>query len=236
MTLRGQKILVVDDEAVIRDVVRRYLEHDGFAVCEAADGEEALAAIREEEPDLIILDLMLPLIDGWTLTRLLHREASPIPIIMLTARNETNDRIRGLDQGADDYVVKPFSPREVVSRVRAVLRRARSTDPTEEAPPEPIEVGDFCLDYATRRVTVRGKALSLTAREFDLLWFLARHPAQVFTREQLLDSVWGYDFHGDASTVTVHIRRLREKVEDDPSDPRYIATEWGVGYRFRGAE
>ena len=227
-----QKILIVDDEAVIRDVVRRYLESDGFSVREAADGEAALAAIRREEPDLILLDIMLPRIDGWALTQRLHREGSPIPIIMLTARKETSDRIRGLDQGADDYVVKPFSPQEVVSRVRAVLRRT-CPDEVEEERLDPVHIGDLCLDHATRRVTVRGQPVPLTAREFDLLSFLARHPGQVFSRQQLLDRVWGYDFYGDPSTVTVHIRRLREKIEHDASDPCYIITVWGVGYRFR---
>ncbi len=231
-----RSILVVDDEDTIRDVIRRYLERDGFTVREAADGYAALDSIRDEPPDLIVLDLMLPGIDGLTLTRQLRtprasgaEERRPLPIIMLTARGETSDRIRGLDTGADDYLAKPFSPQELVSRVKAVLRRAYdNAAPTDQA----LEFEELRLDPTARTLTIRGQAVALTAKEFDLLWFFARHPRQVFTRTQLLDHVWGHEFYGDPSTVTVHIRRLREKIEPDPSQPRYLLTVWGVGYKF----
>jgi DNA-binding response OmpR family regulator len=226
-------ILVVDDEATIREVVRRYLEHDGFEVREAANGEAALTSVERQPPDLIVLDLMLPGIDGLSLTRRLRREGYAVPIVMLTARGQTSDRILGLDQGADDYVVKPFSPQEVVSRVRAVLRRSAEPEP-DAAPAPPLELGRLRLDPAARLVAVEAEPVTLTAREFDLLWFLASHPGQVFSREQLLDRVWGYDFYGDPSTVTVHIRRLREKIEADPAHPQSLVTVWGVGYRFQG--
>jgi DNA-binding response OmpR family regulator len=233
----GRSILVVDDEATIREVIRRYLERDGFSVREAADGYAALDALADEVPDLIVLDLMLPGVDGLTLTRQIRtpkpgaeREARHrVPIIMLTARGETSDRIRGLDQGADDYVAKPFSPQELVSRVRAVLRRAGEAD---EAGGAALEAGSLRIDPAARAVTVDGRPVALTAKEFELLWFLARHARQVFTRTQLLDAVWGQEFYGDPSTVTVHIRRLREKIEADASKPRYLQTVWGVGYKF----
>jgi DNA-binding response OmpR family regulator len=227
-------ILVVDDESTIREVVRRYLEHDGFDVREAADGESALAAVERQPPDLIVLDLMLPGIDGLSLTRRLRRDGFAVPIVMLTARGQTSDRILGLDQGADDYVVKPFSPQEIVSRVRAVLRRTTEPEAGDGAPPPPLDSGRLHLDPAARRVTVGGAPVTLAAREFDLLWFLASHPDQVFSRDQLLDHVWGYDFYGDPSTVTVHIRRLREKIEADPASPQTLVTVWGVGYRFQG--
>jgi DNA-binding response OmpR family regulator len=241
-----KSILVVDDEATIRDVIRRYLERDGYRVREAADGYAALDALEDSLPDLIVLDLMLPGIDGLSLTRQLRatrptpragegeardaREARHrIPIIMLTARGETSDRIRGLDLGADDYLAKPFSPQELVSRIRAVLRR--SGDAAEPAG-QVLAFDGLSLDPTARAVTLRGQPISLTAKEFDLLWFFARHPRQVFTRTQLLDSVWGQEFYGDPSTVTVHIRRLREKIEADASQPRYLLTVWGVGYKF----
>ena len=227
-------ILVVDDEHTIREVVRRYLEHDGFSVAEAASGQAALDAIDSQPPDLVVLDLMLPGIDGWSLTNRLRASGHDIPIVMLTARGETSDRIYGLDLGADDYVTKPFSPQELVSRVRAVLRRTGSSEegvPVEQTR-QPIAVGRLRIDPVSHTVSVDEGVVDLTSREFDLLYFLASHPAQVFTREQILDHVWGYDFYGDPSTVTVHIRRLREKVEIDPSEPAYIVTVWGVGYRF----
>jgi DNA-binding response OmpR family regulator len=222
---RPKRILVVEDEDNIREVVRRYLEREGFEVREAADGYGALDAIAEQAPDLVVLDLMLPGIDGLSLTRQL-RQRSDVPIIMLTARSETSDRVRGLDLGADDYVPKPFSPRELVSRIHAVLRRSSP----EEA--RNIRFGDVELSADTRSVTVRGRDVRLTAREFDLLWFLSNHSGQVFTRERLLDQVWGEAFAGDPSTITVHIRHLREKIEEDPGRPRYLITIWGVGYRL----
>jgi DNA-binding response OmpR family regulator len=227
----AKTVLVVDDEATIREVVRSYLERDGFFVVEAADGHAALDAFDDTMPDLIVLDLMLPGVDGLTITRSL-RQRYRVPIIMLTARGETSDRIKGLDLGADDYITKPFSPQELVSRVRAVLRRADLSTP--DLPQQPLEFDGLSLDPASHSVSVDGKALDLTAREFALLWFMARHPRQVFTRDQLLDQIWGDEFYGDPSTVTVHIRRLREKIERDPSDPRYLVTVWGVGYRFEG--
>ena len=236
----GKLILVVDDEPTIREVIRRYLERDGYQVREAEDGYAALDALAESLPDLIVLDLMLPGIDGLSLTRQLRtarpggseREARQrVPIIMLTARGETSDRIRGLDVGADDYLAKPFSPQELVSRVRAVLRRSG-----EPAAPEgqALSLGALQIDPAARMVMLNGQPVTLTAKEYELLWFFARHPRQVFTRSQLLDSVWGRDFTGDPSTVTVHIRRLREKIEASASQPRWLLTVWGVGYKFEG--
>lgn len=225
-------ILIVDDEHTIREVVRRYLEHDGFSVTEAADGQAALKALDTREPDLIVLDLMLPGIDGWALTSRLRATGRNIPIVMLTARGDTSDRIHGLDIGADDYVTKPFSPQELVSRVRAVLRRTTTQEATVEPALLPVRLDRLTIDPASHTAEVDDMPVDLTSREFDLLYFLASNPSQVFTREQILDQVWGYDFYGDPATVTVHIRRLREKIERDPSDPVHLITVWGVGYRF----
>lgn len=222
-------ILVVDDESTIREVVRRYLEREGFQVREAADGFEALDRIKEEPPDLIVLDLMLPGIDGLTLTRHLRQDRA-IPIIMLTAKGEASDRIRGLDLGADDYITKPFSPQEVVSRIRAVLRRAGG--PAVDELQKPIQVGRLWIDPISRGVKVNGQPAALTAKEFDLLLYFAQHPNHVFSRAQLLAEIWGDELYTDPSTVTVHIRRLREKIETDPSKPVTILTVWGVGYKF----
>ena len=238
MTRNQQTIYIVDDEATLREVVRRYLERDGFNVVEAATGTEALSLLRKTPADLILLDLMLPGLDGFTITRTLRQAEEytsldlegGIPIIILTSRGDESDRIRGFELGADDYVVKPFSPRELVARVKAVLRRAGKTP--DEADEKPLTVGDLYIDALRRIVKIRDTQVTLTAREFDLLWLLAHHPQQVFTREQLLNRVWGYEFFGDDSTVTVHIRRLREKIEHDPSKPMYIQTVWGVGYKF----
>jgi DNA-binding response OmpR family regulator len=218
-------ILVVEDEENIREVVGRYLEREGFNVREAADGYAALDAIADQEPDLIVMDLMLPGIDGLTLTRQVQQQ-SGIPIIILTARGDTSDRIRGLDWGADDYLPKPFSPRELVSRIHAVLRRVGEATITE------LAFGNVTMAQASRQVEKDGEPVSLTAREFDLLWFMASNPSQVFSRETLLENVWGPDFIGDSSTVTVHMRHLREKIELEPSSPRHLVTVWGVGYRF----
>lgn len=226
-----QTILVVDDEETIREVLRRYLEREGFRVQEAADGFEALDAIREAAPDLIVLDLMLPGIDGLSLTQHIRHDRH-IPIIMLTAKGEANDRIRGLDMGADDYMAKPFSPQEVISRVRAVLRRSGgSPSPTTG---NSLEFQNLRIDPLARTVTLNGQNIPLTVKEFDLLYFFASRPRQVFSRAQLLDQVWGDELYTDPSTVTVHIRRLREKIESDPSDPQYLLTVWGVGYKFDG--
>jgi DNA-binding response OmpR family regulator len=234
--MSGETILVVDDEPTIVEVVELYLRREGFAVVTAADGNAALAALERQRPDLIILDLMLPGVSGLELTARLRATGGP-PIIMLTARGEETDRVVGLELGADDYVVKPFSPRELVARVRAVLRRGSQAVALAAAPsaPDPvIALGGLRLDTAARSVALDGRPVTLTAREFDLLAFLMQHPGQVFTREQLLDHVWGYTFASDLSTVTVHVRRLREKIERDPASPIYLQTVWGVGYRLSG--
>ncbi len=236
--VKQANILVVDDEATVREVVRKYLEHDGFHVIEAESGTQALDCVRDQHPDLIVLDVMLPGADGFTITRAL-RDAddyaplyvdNAIPIILLTARSSELDRIAGFEVGADDYIVKPFSPRELVARVKAVLRR--SANGLVEVDEKPILLNALTIDPRSREVRVRDAVVVLTAKEFDLLWFLARHPRQVFSRAQLLDQIWGYEFYGDESTVTVHIRRLREKVEANPSEPTIIQTVWGVGYKF----
>jgi two-component system response regulator ResD len=220
-------VLVVDDEPIVREVVVRYLRREGFRTLEAADGDAARALLERETPSLVVLDLMLPGTDGLALCRWI-RERSDLPVIMLTALGEEADRIVGLELGADDYVTKPFSPRELAVRVKAVLRRASA----EPAGRERVRFGDVEVDAAARRATKSGEELTLTAREFDLLWFLASHPGRVFSRAQLMASVWGYEAALDTGTVTVHMRRLREKVEDDPSKPRHLETVWGVGYRF----
>ena len=224
------KVLVVDDEPVVTEVVSRYLGREGFQVATADSGEAALSMAREWEPDLIVLDLMLPKIDGLEVCRTLRAEGQ-VPIVMLTARGEETDRIVGLELGADDYVVKPFSPRELVARIKAVLRRstAEATPPASRAA---LRFSGLSVNPKSRAVEAHGKQVELTAKEFDLLFFLASHPGQVFTREQLMDDVWDYTYAGDASTVTVHVRRLREKIEVDPVRPRFIKTVWGVGYKF----
>jgi DNA-binding response OmpR family regulator len=220
-------VLVVDDEPIVREVVVRYLRRDGYATLEAGDGEVARRVIEASSPALVVLDVMLPGLDGLELCRWIRRR-SDLPVIMLTARGEEADRIAGLELGADDYVTKPFSPRELAARVGTVLRRA----PTAPAAREPIVVGDVVIDGLGREVTRAGTSVTLTAREFDLLWFFAGHPRQVFSRAQLMDSVWGYAAAIDTGTVTVHVRRLREKIERDPSRPVHLQTIWGVGYRF----
>ncbi|MBL8154377.1 MAG: response regulator transcription factor [Anaerolineae bacterium] len=232
---KAQTILIVDDEATLRDVVRRYLELDGFGVLEAESGPQALDLLRQHSADLILLDIMLPGLDGFTVTRSLRHDPDlqarhgAVPIIMLTSRGDEIDRITGFELGVDDYVVKPFSPRELVARVKAVLRRSAPDAPATE---QPLTFADLHIDPLRRLVTLRGQKITLTAKEFDLLWFFARHPQQVLTRDQLLNQVWGYEFYGDENTVTVHIRRLREKIEPDPSQPTYIHTVRGVGYHF----
>ena len=229
---QGKRILVVDDEPNIREVVELYLRRDGFEVEVAADGEAALAAIERKIPELIVLDLMMPVVDGIEVTRALRQGDYDIPIIMLTAKGEESDRILGLELGADDYVSKPFSPKELVARVKAVLRRA-SAKPLVDPQAQPLTREGLMVNPATRQVWVtNNEEAVLTAKEFDLLWFMMNHPGQVFTRDQLLDNVWGYDFFGDASTVTVHVRRLREKIEQDANKPQFILTVWGVGYKF----
>ena len=222
-------VLVVDDEPIVREVVVRYLEREGYATLEAGDGDLARSVLEGGEPDLVVLDVMLPGTDGLELCRWL-RARSELPVILLTARGEEADRIVGLELGADDYVTKPFSPRELAARVRTVLRRAAPAD--GGAGRERIEFGEVVLDSATREVRKAGGELRLTAKEFDLLWFLGRHPRRVFSRDQLMSRVWGYEAALDTGTVTVHVRRLREKIEDDPSRPRHLQTVWGVGYRL----
>ena len=229
------RIVVVDDDPTVADVVGRYLVRDGHTVECVHDGHEALRRIAERQPDLVVLDLMLPGIDGLEVCRRL-RERWPIPVVMLTALGDETDRLAGFEIGADDYVTKPFSPRELAMRVRSVLRRSRSAAPTglPDAPgPEQgiLTDRDVTVDLAAHEVRISGKLVQLTSREYDLLVFLLRHPRQAFTREQLLSEVWGWTF-GDTSTVTVHVRRLREKLESDPTVPRRIVTVWGVGYRY----
>jgi DNA-binding response OmpR family regulator len=220
-------VLVVDDEPIVREVVVRYLQRDGYRTLEAADGESARTLLERERLDLVVLDLMLPGMDGLALCRWL-RARSDVPVIMLTARGEEADRIVGLELGADDYVTKPFSPRELAARVRTVLRRS-AREPSGRTR---LAFGDLEIDASTREVLRGGRPLRLTAKEFDLLWFLASHPRRVFSRSQLMDRVWGYEAALDTGTITVHVRRLREKIEDDPSRPRLLETVWGVGYRF----
>ncbi len=222
-------ILVVEDEPSIAEVVSLYLRRAGYQVRVLPDGDTALEEMERQMPDLVVLDIMLPGIDGFDITRWI-RDRSDAPIIMLTARRGEVDRIAGLEMGADDYVVKPFSPQELVSRVRAVLRRTQKA--TQETPERPIVFDDLQIDPQTRLVTVRGAEISLTAKEFDMLWLLTCHPRQVFSRQQLLERVWGWSDYIDPSTVTVHVRRLREKIELDSSNPLHIVTVWGVGYKF----
>jgi DNA-binding response OmpR family regulator len=223
------RVLVVEDDRTVAEVVTRYLEREGFVVESVGDGNEALARADAQLPDLVVLDIMLPGLDGLEVCRRL-RSRAPIPVVMLTARGSEEDRVLGLELGADDYVSKPFSPRELTARVKAVLRRARS--PLGEVDSAgTVEYDGLQIDFGAREARVRGELATLTAREFELLAFLVRRPRQVFRRDELLEHVWGYTY-GDTSTVTVHIRRLREKIEDDPSTPRRITTVWGVGYRF----
>jgi len=228
-------ILVVEDEPSIAEVVGLYLQRAGYKVQTAADGKVAMSYLENGIPDLVILDLMLPEIDGLSLTRWL-RDRSDVPIIMLTARREEIDRIAGLEMGADDYVVKPFSPQELVSRVRAVMRRVKRASSDEGSTPasneRPLTFGELIIDAPSRTVTLSGQDIPLTAKEFDMLYLLAQHPKQVYTREQLLDRVWGGAQYIDPGTVTVHIRRVREKIESDPSSPARLLTVWGVGYKF----
>jgi len=222
-------ILVVDDEPTISEVLCRYLERAGYRTRVAGDGHAAMAAVHAQAPDLIVLDLMLPGIDGLeVMRRVREHDRDHTAIILLTARGEESDRVIGLRLGADDYVVKPFSPAELVARVDAVLRRLDTSPDTKP----PLEFGELVIDPTARRVTVGTEEVALTQREFELLLFLARHPGQAFTRNQLMDLVWRYSFYTDTSTVTVHIRRLRAKIEPDAAVPRYIDTVWGVGYRF----
>ncbi|MHB8470876.1 MAG: response regulator transcription factor [Gaiellaceae bacterium] len=225
--MQQHTVLVVDDEEIVRDVVVRYLRRDGHRTLEAATGGEALRLLEAELPSLVVLDLMLPEHDGLEICTWI-RERSDLPVIMLTARGEESDRIAGLELGADDYVTKPFSPRELSVRVRNLLRRA-SAQPQLGAS---TGFGDVELDADAREVRRAGVPVRLTLKEFDLLWFLASNPRRVFSRDELMERVWGYRSSLDTGTVTVHVRRLREKIEEDPSQPRHLETVWGAGYRF----
>jgi len=222
-------VLVVDDEPIVRDVVVRYLEREGYETLEAGDGEEAQRLLEREPPSLVVLDVMLPGLGGLELCRWI-RSRSEVPIVMLTALGEETDRIVGLELGADDYITKPFSPREVAVRVRNLMRRTAHLPAAAAAPT--ISFGEVVVDPSAREASRSGEPLALTLKEFDLLVFLASNPRQVFSRGQLMDRVWGYQSALDTGTVTVHIRRLRTKVEDDPSHPRHLETVFGAGYRF----
>jgi two-component system, OmpR family, response regulator ResD len=220
-------VLVVDDEPIVRDVVVRYLENAGFSTMQAGDGLSARALLQTKTPSAVVLDLMMPGMDGLELCRWI-RSRSDVPVIMLTALGEEADRIVGLELGADDYITKPFSPRELTIRVKTVLRRTT----VGAAKAERIVAGAIEIDAATREVAKNGEAIRLTATEFELLWFLMSHPRRVFSRQQLMESVWGYQASFDTGTVTVHIRRLREKIEPVPAQPQHLKTVWGAGYRF----
>lgn len=229
-------VLVADDERDITDVCRRYLEREGFEVLVADDGDEALRLWRSERPDLLVLDLMMPGVSGWDVCTAV-RDEEDVPIIMLTARGEESDRLLGLTLGADDYLTKPFSPRELVLRVRNILRRAAASATPADKPAQPeagLHFEGLSLYPAQRKVKAGGRDVELTATEFDLLEWFARHPGQVFSRSQLLSRVWDIAFEGDSTTVTVHMRRLREKIEPNPSKPIWLKTVWGIGYRFEG--
>jgi DNA-binding response OmpR family regulator len=223
------RVLVVDDEPMVREVLARYLENDGFIVDTAGDGIEALERFNLNRPDLVLLDLMLPRLDGFEVFRSM-REGTSVPVIMLTARGQETERIVGLELGADDYVTKPFSPGEVVARVGAVLRRVNGNSPGPGS--GVVGHGDLEVDLDRREVQLRGEMVHLTRKEFDLLAYLVSHPGVTFSRTQLLEEVWDFAWDGDSGTVTVHVRRVREKIEDDPSSPSRLVTVWGVGYRF----
>jgi DNA-binding response OmpR family regulator len=225
---QSRTVLVVDDERTIADVVARYLERDGYRAVVAHDGEEAIAAAERERPDIVVLDVMLPRLDGLQVMALLRRRR-PTPVILLTARGEEQERVNGLRLGADDYVVKPFSPAELVARVGAVLRRLASAPGVDG---ELLEFGDVSIDVGARTCVVRGAPAELTAKEFELLLHLARNPGRAFSRDDLMDAVWRYPYYSNTATVTVHVRRLRHKIEEDPLNPRHLLTVWGVGYKL----
>lgn len=227
------KVLVVDDEKAIVDILKFNLKKEGFDVVTAADGEEGLAMFEEEKPDLMLLDIMMPKMDGFQVCKKV-RETSNIPIIMLTARAEEVDKVIGLEFGADDYMTKPFGVRELVARVKANLRRQAMDKPVEETPSDVLQFGDFVIDIGKYEVSKAGEVIELTIREYELLKFLASQKQQIFSREQLLGQVWGYEYIGDVRTVDVTVRRLREKIEDEPSKPTYIITKRGIGYYFKG--
>ncbi|MFZ3588507.1 response regulator transcription factor [Bacillus sp. DJP31] len=227
------KILLVDDEPNIIDVCKRYLELEGYEVRTANEGSDALKVWRQEKPDLIVLDIMMPKVDGWKVAETI-RLMDDVPLIMLTALGQEKNRLHGLTIGADDYMTKPFSPKELVLRIRNILKR--STQQRNRDSSHDIEIGDLNIHQLNRQVTRKGERIELTVKEFELLWLLANHPLQVFSRSQLLEKIWGYDYEGDMNTVNVHIRRLREKIEIDPSSPLYIKTVWGIGYKLEGSQ
>ena len=235
--LKSPTILAVDDDESLLDLVELYLERDGYKIIRAKDGQSAITAFKEHKPDLILLDLMLPDTNGLELCRRFRAQNGlPVPIIMLTSKSEEEDKLAGLEGGADDYITKPFSPRELVARVKVALRRMQQL---KNINPKPLKQKDEILtlqglyiNRIARTVEKNGSLVELTSKEFDLLWFMASRPGQAFTREQLMEGVWHYSYFGEMSTVTVHIRRLREKIEQDPIHPTYIKTVWGVGYRF----
>lgn len=229
------RILVVDDEKTIVKGLKFSLEKEGYEVLAAYDGAEALSLFKKENPDLIVLDLMLPEVDGFEVCRRI-RKGSEVPIIMLTARSEDIDKILGLELGADDYVTKPFNPRELTARIKAILRRSQLPPGRDQVGMQVIRLQDLQIDLFQRKVRIRDKEVDLTSKEFALLSLLASHPGRVFSREKLLEHVWGYDYYGDARTVDVHIRHMREKIEPDPATPQLILTVWGAGYKFREAK
>ncbi len=231
MVARGE-VLIVDDEPGISRLISMYLEREGFQTSSVRTGAEALEAMQSASPALVVLDIMLPDIDGWEVCREIRR-TSDVPIIMLTAREGDEDKIVGLEIGADDYVTKPFVPRELVARVKAILRRARPPAPVQASDEAVMDFGELTINPAKREVRLGGEPIQLRAKEYDLLVELARRPGVVFSREKLLQDVWGYDFYGDSGTIDVHVRRLRAKLNDDSSNPRFIETVWGVGYRLK---
>lgn len=233
-----KKILIVDDESSIRDVCKRYLQREGYLTIEASDGEEAIAKWKKQKPDLVILDLMMPYKTGWEVCQEI-REVDDVPIIMLTARGEEQERLMGLTNGAEDYVTKPFSPRELVLRVKSIFRllgRNPLLMENREDKVKLVQYGELEVNEVTRTVYLSQNPVELTMKEFDILWLLINHPKQVFSRSQLLDKVWNMEFEGDTTTVTVHMRRLREKLESDPSNPQMLKTVWGVGYKFESGD
>lgn len=227
----GYNILVVDDEKLIVKGIKFSLEQDGMTVTPAYDGEEALNYIKEKEFDLVVLDVMLPKMDGLEVCQQ-TREFSQVPIIMVTAKGEDMDKIMGLEYGADDYITKPFNILELKARIKAILRRSTKKDSETQTTAQRLKIRNLELEYESRRVFIDGKETNLTAKEFDLLELLMKNHGKVYSREKLLDLIWGYDYPGDVRTVDVHVRRLREKIEDNPSEPKYIFTKWGVGYYF----
>jgi DNA-binding response OmpR family regulator len=231
--MNGNKILVVEDDPNLLETLRYNLRQEHYEVVTASDGEQAIEVTRKERPELIVLDIMLPKISGFEVCRILRKEMT-VPILMLTAKADETDKVVGLEIGADDYMTKPFSIREFLARVRAMLRRTKMAAVPPETEPVPLKIGDLVIDIARHRASLSGAALALSPKEFDLLAFLAKNEGLVFSREQLLEKVWGYDFAGDTRTVDVHIRWLRQKIEADPARPKYLLTVRGTGYKLEG--